>query len=118
VVANESGLVHVAAPATAIGRYDLAAIFTSAPGNGDAVHVSGAVGSRILMNLPGATTLKQCVIAAPAQHAASGGGSAVGGFIFLGVLLGLVALAIWGVRRLVRKRWARRAAPCAARILD
>jgi hypothetical protein len=107
---SAQAMVHVAAPAAAAGRFDLAAIFASAGTGQGTVQVSGAVGSRLLLNLPGKSAVKDCLAAAPpATHQ----GSPLLGAILVGVLGVLaVALVLW-LRHLLRNRRSHRAQPPA-----
>jgi hypothetical protein len=114
--------VNVSAPASAHGQYDLAAVFRAAiPGAHGSLNLSGAVGSRVLLDLPGSTAAKPCLAVAPAVHAAAGGGSGWIGALIVAVLAGLAIFGLLRLRRVIR-RWRparaqrRAAAPALADI--
>ena len=96
--------VHVNAPGTAAGSYDLAAVFASTPQAGHGLSVSGAVGERVQLAYPGSTQGRPCVAARPphlAVHQASSTGipfAGIGGAL-LAVLVIIAAVLTWRHRR-------------------
>jgi len=96
--------VHVNAPGSVAGSYDLAAVFASTPQAGHGLAVSGAVGERVQLAYPGQTSGRPCVAVRPphvAVHQASSTGipfAGIGGAL-LAVLVIIAAVLTWRHRR-------------------
>jgi hypothetical protein len=106
---TEHVTVSVTAPPAVTGHVDLAAMFTGQlPHQTGAVAVTGAVGSRIEMSLPGATVSKPCSAATqapraallPANNGGPGAAAIVGGICLVIVL----AMACWALVLRRRRR--------------
>jgi hypothetical protein len=103
--------VSVTAPPAVTGHVDLAAMFTGQlPHQTGAVAVTGAVGSRVELSLPGATTGHPCSAATAAPKAAplppaGNGGAGTGALVIFFALLACVAAVVtWAVRSVRKHR--------------